>query len=263
MANEINKSGLGSGTTSVYQNALSIVSTMGKAAIHAIFPDDFEYYMCGLELIDSQGNTRAYMNFPVMPNNIMENKTQIATITKTNHGVVTQFNSSFNPRDISVQGTFGRKLRLVTNTYAPNDDKGFSLFSTGVSAIDMFTAQKMSIHTGYGLVKILQKIVLESQKLDRYSKPYMLIFYNYALNTHYIVEVMQDSYSQSMENNAIWYYSLEMKAVADANLLRDNLDHLRTISFLTTVGSQAIASSAQNIVSGVFKSTVGALNIGL
>jgi hypothetical protein len=253
----------GSSLTSVYQNTLSVVSTMGKAALHALVPDDFEYYMCALELIDSQGNTRAYMNFPVMPNNIMENKTQIATITKTNNGVVTQFNSSFNPRDISIQGTFGRKLRLVSGTYAPEDDRGISLFSVGVPAIDMFTAQKVDVRTGYGLVKILQKIVQRSQQLDFYYKPYVLVFYNYALNTHYIVEVMQDSYSQSMENNCLWYYSLEMKAVAPADLVRNNEDHATTVAFLQKVGSQAIASSAQNILQDVNRATLGSLNLGL
>jgi len=252
-----------SSLTSAYQNTLGVMSTMGKAALHALVPDDFEYYMCALELIDSQGNTRAYINFPIMPNNIMENKTQIATITKTNYGVVTQFNSTFNPRDISIQGTFGRKLRLVSGAYAPDDERGISLFNIGAPALDMFTPNKVDIRTGYGLIKILQKIVQKSQQLDTYYKPYVLVFYNYALNTHYIVEVMQDSYSQSLENNCLWYYSLEMKAVSPADLVRNNEDHMTTLAFLTKVSSRAIVNSTQNILQDISRATLGSLNLGI
>ena len=54
-----------------------------------------------------------------------------------------------------------------------------------------------------------------------------------------------------------------MKAVAPADLVRNNEDHATTIAFLQKVGSQAIASSAQNILQDINRATLGSLNLGL
>ena len=98
--------------SSVTENAIRIADTLGRAGLHALLPENFEYYMCSLELLDDNGNTKGFLMFPVMPSNVVETKTAIASVTKTNAGVVTLFNPTFVPRDISIQGTFGRKLRL-------------------------------------------------------------------------------------------------------------------------------------------------------
>ena len=44
---------------------------VGKAGLHSIAPDNFEYYMCSFELLDSSGETKAFMMFPIMPNSIV------------------------------------------------------------------------------------------------------------------------------------------------------------------------------------------------
>ena len=104
-------------------------------------------------------------------------------------------------------------------------------------------------------------MVEASTKLDDQGNPCILIFNNYALNTHYVVEVMQDSYSQSIENNMLWYYSLEMKAVAPASAVKSQKE--QNAKFLTTVASGAIAKGIGNILKDVSRATFGALNIGI
>ena len=131
------------------------------------------------------------MTFAVMPNNILETKTEIATINKTNRGIVTTFNSSFVPRDISIQGTFGRKLRLIIGAKEPsNGDKTWfgNLMSSGNLGFNMMGGSVL-VKTGYGLTKMLKKIVDTAYTLDENGKPHTLIWTNYALNTSYVVEI--------------------------------------------------------------------------
>ena len=240
----------GSTVNSVVENARGALVTIGKAALHTLAPDNFEYYMCSLELLDSSGNTKGFMSFVVMPNNILENKTQIATITKTNKGVSTLFNSTFVPRDISIQGTFGRKFRLLLGMKETENVSTIPFFggNMGFSVLD----SDVLIKTGYGLTKMLKNMVEASTKLDDQGNPCILIFNNYALNTHY---------SQSIENNMLWYYSLEMKAVAPASAVKSQKE--QNAKFLTTVASGAIAKGIGNILKDVSRATFGALNIGI
>ena len=116
-----------SAITSVIENTLNAAMTVGKAALHAMAPDNYEYYMCSLELIDCSGNQVGFISFVVMPNNITESTTPIQTQTKTKNGMVTLFNDSFAPVNISLQGTFGRKFKIVTDMVDPSE-KGNNFF---------------------------------------------------------------------------------------------------------------------------------------
>lgn len=233
------------------------IATIGRGALHSIAPDNFEYYMCSLELLDSSGTTKGFMTFVVMPNNIMENRPQITSITKTNKGVSTLFNSTFVPRDISIQGTFGRKIRLLLGLKEVENVSSIPFFNGNLGGVK----NDILIKTGYGLIKMLQNMIDASTKLDDNGNPCILLFNNYALNTHYVVEVMQSSFSQSTENNMIWYYSLEMKAVAPASAVRTQKE--QSAKFLATVASGALAKSIGNILKDVSRATLGSLNIGL
>lgn len=258
----INEVGRIAGNTvnSVVENARGAVSTIGKGALHSLAPDNFEYYMCSLELLDSSGNTKGFMSFAVMPNNIMESKTQIASITKTNKGIVTLFNSTFVPRDISLQGTFGRKFRLLTGMKEVESVSNIPYFGGNLGF--NFKGDDVLIKTGYGLIKMLKNIIDESFKIDDKGNPCILIFNNYALNTHYVVEVMQSSFSQSLENNMIWYYNIEMKAVAPAEAVKRQ-DGNSDKRFIGNVPSNAIAKGVSGILKDVSRATLGSLNIGL
>lgn len=257
----VNHAGRIAGNTvnSVVENTREAVMTFGKAALHTLAPDNFEYYMCSLELLDSYGYSKGFIYFAVMPDNILENRTQIATITKTNKGVSTLFNDTFVPRDISIQGTFGRKFRLLLGMKESENVSSIPYFSgnLGINVLENDTL----IKTGYGLTKMLKNMIESSTKLDDMGNPCVLIFNNYALNTHYVVEVMQDSYSQSVENNMIWYYSLEMKAVAPADAVKRKEN--KNVKFLTSVASNSIAKSISNILKDISRSSLGSLNIGV
>lgn len=235
---------------SLIQNASNVASTMGRAGLHALAPDQFEYYMCSLELMNSQGATVAFMNFPVMPNSISETESKVIDIAKTNSGIVTMFNSSFTPKDISVQGTFGRKMRVVaglkdlssgekTIISIMNGNLGFSLFG-----------QEVKVKTGFGLINLLRRIISKTTETDDYGMPYVLLFNNYTLNSNYVVEVIQSSYSQSVENNMLWFYSLEMKAVAPG----DEVKKITHKDFWSFVASNSIAQSIQGVIADSVRS---------
>ena len=230
--------------------ALNTVVELGKGALHATAPDNFEYYMCAFELFNGNMENIGFLTFPVMPNNIMETKTSIKTITKTVDAVVTLFNSSFTPRDISIQGTFGRKLRLLLGVKDVSEPISGAGFSFGLEN-ELNSAANPLIRTGYGVMKIMKNIIDTADVLDNNGMPHFLVFHNYALNTHYIVEVLQNSYSQGIENNMLWFYNIEMKAVAPASSIGLGDDKA---SFLDgVVANQALAGAAGKVVNSVLR----------
>lgn len=258
----VNQAGKIAGNTvnSVVENAREAAFQIGKGALHSLAPNEFEYYMCSLELLDSSGVTKGFMTFAIMPNNIMESKTQIISVTKTNRGIATLFNSTFVPRDISIQGTFGRKFRLLSGMKEVESVSTIPFFNGNLGF--NFMGNEFLIKTGYGLIKMLKNMIDESYKIDDKRNPCILIFNNYALNTHYVVEVMQSSFSQSVENNMLWYYNLEMKAVAPAEAVKRQ-DENSDKRFISKIPSNAIAKGIEGILKDVSRITLGALNIGL
>lgn len=239
----------GNTLNTVLEQARTVMDVIGKSALHVLAPDNFEYYLCSLELLDSMGNSKGFLSFVVMPNNYMESRTQIATVTKTQSGVNTLFNSTFVPRDISLQGTFGRKLRLLLGMKEVKDDSDKSIpFFNGSWGKD---GKGVLIKTGYGLTKMLQKMVNTAYTLDKQGGPHILLFSNYSLNTNYVVEILQDTYSQSVENNMLWFYSLEMKAVAPQSAVLRGEDFNKTAQFISSVTSNAIAKGLGDILKSV------------
>lgn len=106
------------------------------------------------------------------------------------------------------------------------------------------------IKTGYGLTRLLKMMITKSRELDDKNNPCILLFNNYAFNTHYVVEVMQSSFSQNIENNMLWYYNLEMKAVAPASAVkRQNKDSDK--SYLSYVASNSISKGLTNILNKI------------
>lgn len=244
---------IGKTVDAVYENVKNVAANIGQAALHSLAPDDFEYYLCSLELLDSTGNTKGFMFFTVMPNNITESKIQIASITKTNKGISTLFNSTFVPRDISIQGTFGRKIRLLVGIKEPQNVSKIPFFSGNLG---LNVEGNSVIKTGYGLVKMMKSIIDESFKVDKNGNACILIFNNYAFNTHYVVEVMQSAFSQNIENNMLWYYNLEMKAVAPASAVKmQNQDGDKR--YFERVAANAIAKGIGDILNNISRQTGG------
>lgn len=212
---------------------MNALVTVGKSAVHTLIPDEYEYYLCSLELYNSEHTKVGYISFVVMPDQIAESHSPIQNIVKTHGGIVTVINPTFAPIDISLSGTFGRKWRLVSNYKDPTKNKsGFMNLNFG-KLLNM----SLGVKSGYGLTKILEKILKEANNLDSSGKPYTLVFNNYAFNTSYVVNVMNFSFSQSTEQNMMWVYSVSLRAVGNKPIYTKE-----TVGgFLGKVASNAIA----------------------
>lgn len=215
-----------------------------RGDLHAIAPDDYENYLCSFELFDSDRNRKGFLSFVVMPEQISESVSPIQTITKTNGGIVTTINPSFSPIDINLSGTFGRKFRIVSNLKDPAKDlTGFFNMNFG-----KFLNMSIGSKSGYGLTKVLQHILQYSNAVGKDTqKPYFLCFNNYALNTHYIVDVVNYSFQQSQNTNMMWYYNISLRAVGYRPKSINGIDD----SFLNSVASNAISNGLTNLITGM------------
>ena len=235
--------------TSTVSNTLNAAMTVGKAALHAAAPDNYEYYLCSLELLSSNADRIGFISFIVMPNNISESTQPIQTQTKTKSGLITLFNDSFCPVSISLQGTFGRKFRLVTGLIDPADasDKKWKNFLNGnFGKIKDFT---IGVKSGYGMTRVLKYILEKANTLDDSSRPYILLYNNYSFNSSYVVDVVNYSFNQSTENNMLWFYNLQLKAVAPGAAVKTNKQNMG--SLLAAVASNAIAQGLTKLVNDV------------
>lgn len=199
-------------TSTVTDTIVRTTALIGRAGLHALLPDEFEYYAMSLELVDSQGGLELVFNFPVMPNSYSEMRNSLVNVKKTGSGIVSLGNNSFSPVNISIQGTFGRKLRILVqeSSNSSTEDKGKLTDKNVIPGFDL------TIKSGFGMTKLLEKINIESQQLDSYGKPRLLFLYNPALNHNYLVEIISMTQNQSLESNMIWNYTMELKALAPA-----------------------------------------------
>jgi len=196
---------------SVKRAADNVIVDLGRAALHSIAPSDFEYYACTFELLDSQGNIEDIFNFPVMPSGITIGRNSLVNIKKAGTSYISQFNDSFVGRDIGLNGTFGRKFRLLLRNGI--DTNAINLDANG----NFYKQFDLNVKTGYGALKLLEKIIESSQVLDKTGNPKILVFYNYTINHHHVVEVLNFQLSQSLENNMMWNWSVQMKSIANVD----------------------------------------------
>ena len=233
-----------------YRNTLL---SLGRAAAHAVFPNDFEYYMCALELVNSKGRAAEYFVFPVNPESINVSSSPLTSITKTVGGVSVMKTSTFIPEDVQMSGTFGRKLRaLIGSNFVAIDQLEFST-KGGVyqKKYGGKTLRVPSINpgvkSGYGSTKILQAIVDKSTALDRFNNPYRLFFYCSALNFNRLVEVQNLTLTQDKtSSNRMWKYNLKLKTIAPLDQLkkseRANLIKMTAFDNLQKGATQALSN---------------------
>lgn len=230
--------------SSTIENTLNAALTIGKAALHVMSPDNYEYYMCSLELIDCSNNQIGFISFIVMPNNISESAQPIQTQTKTKNGMVTLFNDSFTPVNIAIQGTFGRKFRLVIGNVDPSE-KGKKFLNGYLGKI----GSTITVKSGYGLTRVLKYILQKANELDDKGRPYILLYNNYSFNSSYVVDVVNYSFNQSIKNNMLWFYDIQLKAIAPGSAVKtqkqNNAQLLKTVSF------NAMAQGLTNLINDV------------
>lgn len=242
---------------SVIPSTIDAMLNMGRAAMNVVMPDNIEYYLCTLELLDVNNKQQGFLSFSVMPENITESRTPIQTMTKTHKGIVTTFNNTFSPIDISIAGTFGRKFRIVSKCKDPIDTsspkKGFFGLNMGkvMNAVGSWLSSNMSVKSGYGMTKVLDHMLTYANKTDINGQPYFLVFRNYAFNTAYVVNVQGFSFSQTTGNNMIWQYQMNLQAVADANEFSLTSQSKNMKNFLTTVGYNSIANGLTKLTTEI------------
>lgn len=203
----------------------SLLSSIGKAALNIQFPNDFELYMCALEVVNSLDKTEYYFIFPVMPSSINESKPYTNQVRKTAGGIVTLSNPTFDPVDIAITGNFGRSFKVLIGTELQDVTQAF--VDPDVAAGQLLKGNLSTfmpkVKTGYGCIKLLEDIVEYSKVVDEGGTK-RLIFYNLALGNSYYVKVNNLTFTQSQENNMIWNYSLQMKGYAKIDNFKSNQD---------------------------------------
>lgn len=206
--------------------ALNMIQNLGRSLLATQYPDDFEYYMCSLELVNSSGNTIDFFTFPVMPDNINKNEPKRNSVKNTLGGLVVLTSPTAVAQTISIQGNFGRMFKILLNGNAPalqgiafsisaGKRKLFQIQGKNTSSLKGVSFD-VGVKTGYGCIKILQSIIDKSNGLDENGKPFRLYFYNMALGESYLVTVPPGgvSFNQSLQKNMIWEYNLNLTIIA-------------------------------------------------
>lgn len=212
-----------------YYLAMSIISAqnrftdlltiLGRAALHEQFPDDFEYYMVTLELVNpNTSKTEDMFVFPVMPDDIRIREPELTDVRKTAGGISVLTNPTYISKEVTLSGSFGRKFRFLLGNQVANFGTAFAYQKY------VFEGSKLSfddtVKTGYGTTKRLMRILNRSKLNTPEGTPYQLFLYNTAFNDNHLVEVVEKSVAQDMSNNMYWKYNLAFKTTAPAEAIR-------------------------------------------
>lgn len=202
-----------------------IVTNAGRSVLNYQFPDEFEYYLFAVELVDSQGRQVDMLVFPVLPENIQLTKPALTNVKKTSGGVVVLSTPTFTPNDITIQGTFGRKLRVVSRGNVVNVGAAFQsslksrLSQRGESLRTLANEFSPTVKTGFGVTKLLENLFLKyNQQSD--TGPLKMFVYNRTFSDDFLVEPLMFEAAQSKEQNMIWYYTMRFKTLAPASAIR-------------------------------------------
>lgn len=225
------------------------IDTLGRPALGALFPTEFEVYIMTLELIDSGGEIADYFSFPVLPDDITVTSAELTNVKKSAGGVTSLSTSSFIPQDLTINGNFGRAFKVLIGREMIN----FKAFGASLEANknqnqnNILNPFDIKIKTGFGCIKILQAIVTKSNQLHN-GKPYKLFFHNPTLGESYLVEKMNLVLRMDKNtSNMIWGYSLTFKILAYANSLVDS----GASSLEKTIGIGALQKSINVLANGI------------
>lgn len=232
------------------------------------FPNDFEVYMCSLELTDSNDNTIDVFTFPIMPENIDKTEPKRTTIVNTAGGVTVLTSPVFMPQSISIKGNFGSTFKILLSgsdsvsltgaafSIAAGKRSLYQLQGKNTSSLNM-PSFNAGIKTGYGCIKILQSIIDKSNGVDSLGLPMKLFFYNMALGESYLVTIPPRgvTFSQNVQKNMVWEYDLEMTVIAPLEAV---LGAGKVKSSLTKLcASNAIQKGINEFASSISKGLLG------
>lgn len=203
---------------------LKQIATIGRAGAHTLFPNDFEYYAVTLELTDSKGRSIEYLTFTVSPDSISYDDQTLANIKKTFGGISSTDSNTNRPKRITMSGTFGRKIRLLTELNNSGSDQStkdgvFSIAKEGLQSKSRLF--NIRLKTGYGVTKILKSIVDKSSELDDYNEPMNLYLYLPILGENYLVKNNSFRLTQDVtSSNMLWRYMMDLTVLANLSEIR-------------------------------------------
>jgi hypothetical protein len=230
--------------------ARATINQFGRSVAHYLFPNDIDYYFVAFELVNADDRPVDYFAFPVTPKSIISQEQQATTIERTFGGITTTKTTTFNPKNITLSGNFGRKFKTILGG-RPLSFTGLSFnFQGGIQVKTDFKFDpnelSFQVKTGYGCIKVLERIINRARTLDDQDRPYRLFFYNTSLNQAFLIEIEDFSFQQSYNENMIWNYNLRIRGIADLNEIggfeKDTLANLLLISNLNKI-SNSLASN--------------------
>lgn len=231
------------GTVNRYRK---FVRSVGKSTLSAIYPNDFEFYLCAFELIEA-GRTIDYFVFPVQPSSIQKIEPTRTNVKVSMSGITVLKNSSIIPKEISIKGNFGRNFKILTMQGVAFSN---TLFQKGAGLTIGTPMFSTGIKTGYGAIKILQNMLNESNKISSTGKPRQLYFYNMALGESYLVTTTPNgsTYSQTQDMNMIWQYSVNLSVLAPLSEISDAQKEKGELSRNTKILGRSVVQKSINIV---------------
>ena len=188
----------------------SVITDASLSKLHALFPNDFEYYMIAFEIENAIGEVTDRFIMPIMPDSIAYDQRKIVNIQKTAQGVSVLTNNSFVPKQISLEGSFGKWFKVMIGA---RESGGMTSEGLVIPSKPFFP----NVKTGYGAMKQFERLIDKSVGRGRDGKPNTLIFYNLSFNTQYVVKVMNFNPRMGVDMNMVWKYGLNLQAVAPAN----------------------------------------------
>lgn len=225
---------------------LFLKSTIGRSAVASMFPNDIEVYITVLELVDGSDRVVEYFLFPTNPNSISESIPQIRNVKKTAGGISVTSTNTFKPRIIDLQGDFGRKFKILVGAEMIN----FSAFNFSQQLRKNFNNKVFSntVKTGYGCIKVLERIIEKADQLDMDGHPHFLHLYNLSFGTSYLVKpIGQPTFSQTMDKNMIWSYQVQFQALAPL----DQMENYNELGNLKQLGFSLIQKNLNNSLASI------------
>lgn len=231
----------------------ALQTSIGKKALNALFPNDFELYVFALELVNGQQETEEYFIFPINPSAIDEATAHNQIIKKTAGGITVLNDSTFTPATITLNGNFGRQLKFLLG----NEAITFSGITLQPGLGENAPTFNSTIKTGYGCCKLVEKIINKSKSIDsKTGLPYALYFHNLAFGNSYLIKTINYKFYQNQEgSNMIWNYNFQFKALARVEDITDRSQRSMTMALSANSVIQNRVNQFGNGIKSFIKNT--------
>lgn len=202
------------------QKATSLGLSTASSLMSNLYPLDFEAYQISFELCDYNGKTLDYFSFPIMPSELSISEETPVKVENTFGGVNALSSNIYVPKNVKLSGNFGRQFRLIARNKItiPIIGQATQERDYGVGGKQRKEKEISNlVKTGYGCFKVLQSIINRSVEVNN-GECNKLYFYNLAYGESYLVKPINFRGYQTINNNGIWSYDLDLKAICPLHL---------------------------------------------